>query len=199
MFTIKDSLMKLISHFYILLILVLAGSLQSCDDGYDRVDYTQYFAEEDALLKKYLADTVRWGDSNGPIMPRLDSLAKAAVDTVDNYKDRGGIIYFAKEIGIGEPVTAGKMIGYRYRAYGIVADSVGVPLKMYAGSNYSDLEPAFAIAGQVSSSSGYYTGMNEAIMQMNHLGKSSVIIPSPSGNSNFVTYIYDLEVVYIQK
>ncbi len=199
MFIIKDILMKLFQRFYILLFIVLLAGFQACDDDYKQIDYSKYFAEEDALLKKYLSDTVRWGDSKGEIMARLDSLTKASIDTVDNYKDRGGIIYFSKEIGIGEPVTAGKMIGYRYKAYGIVADSVGVPYRVYAGSNYSDLEPAFAIAGQTSSSSGYYTGLNDAIMLMNHLGKASVILPSPSGNSNFVTYIYDLEVVYIQK
>ena len=190
--------MKLIQRFNILFFFVLFVGLQACEDEYKRIDYAKLTAEENALLQKYLTDTVRFGGPKGEIMPRLDSLTKAAIDTVDYYKDKGGIIYFNQKVGIGEPVTAGKLIGYRYKAYAIL-DSAGVARKRYAGSNYADLEPAFAYAGQVNASSGYYTGINDAIMLMNRFGKSSVILPSTSGNNSFITYIYDLEVVYIEK
>lgn len=190
--------MKLVNRFNILFLFALLLAFQSCEDEYKRVDYSKFYAEENALLQKYLTDKVRYGGPEGELMPRLDSLTRAAIDTVDHYKDKGGIIFFNQEVGVGEPVVAGKLIGYRYKAYAIL-DSAGVARKRYAGSNYTDLEPAFAYAGQVNASSGYYTGLNDAIMLMNRFGKSSVILPSSSGNNGFVTFIYDIEVVYIEK
>ncbi len=196
--------MKLIQRFNILFFFVLLVGLQACEDEYKRIDYAKLTAEENALLQKYLTDTVRFGDPKGEIMPRLDSLTKAAIDTVDYYKDKGGIIYFNQKMGIGEPVKAGKLIGYRYKRFPIILDSKGVAIKFakkprFPENNYDDLEPAFAYAGQVNASTGYYTGLNDAIMLMHLFGKSIVILPSTSGDNGFVSYVYELEVVYIEK
>jgi hypothetical protein len=190
--------MKLFGRFSALSIIGALFLYTSCDE-YKTIDYSKYQAEEIEILNKYLTDKVKYGGENGVEMSRLDSLTKAAIDTVDNYHSHGGIIYFTKEVGVGEPVVAGDIVGYRYKTYAILLDTVGVANRYYAGSNYNDLEPAFGKAGSVSSSSGFYSGINDAILKMNKFGKSTVIVPSTVGNSSYVTYIYDLEVVYIQK
>ncbi len=190
--------MKLFGRLSAALIIAVLLGLSSCDE-YKSIDYSKLQAEEIALLDSYLTDKVKFGGENGVEMSRLDSLTKAAVDTVDNYRTRGGTIYFANQIGDGEPVKAGNVIGYRYKAYAILMDTVGVARRYYAGSNHTDLEPTFALAGKAAPSSGYYSGINDAIMRMNKYGKSTVIVPSTVGNNSYVTYIYDLEVVYIQK
>lgn len=197
--------MKLVNCFNVLFLFVLLLAFQSCEDEYKRVDYSKLMAEENEVLQNYLNHKVHYGDSEGELMTRLDSMTKAAIDTVDYYKDRGGIIFFNQKIGEGEPVVAGKLIGYRYKKYPIVIDSTGVAIKYvnksasWPRTNFDNLDPAFGYAGQVNASVEYYTGINDAIMKMNCFGKSTVILPSSSGDNSFITYIYELEVVYIEK
>lgn len=178
--------------------LLFAGMLafSSCEE-YKPVDYSKYAAEEMALLHTFLTEDVKYGPDS-IVMSRLDSLTITAIDTVDYYHDNAGVLIFNKKVGEGEPVVAGKTIGYRYKSYAIL-DSAGFARVRYAGSNYGDLEPVLATAGKADSYSGYYSGINSAIMQMNRFSKSTVIVPSTLGNNSFITYIYDLEVVYISK
>lgn len=189
--------MKLLKRYNALFIIALIIGFSSCDE-YKTIDYSKLLAEENELLHNFLTEMVHYGGSNGEEMARLDSLTKAAIDTVDNYTNSGGTIYFEHKVGDGEAVESGRAIGYRYRSFAIL-DSSGFARIRYAGGNYEDLEPAFAIAGQTDASSGYYSGINEAIMRMNRFGKSSVIVPSSVGNGSYITYIYDLELVYIAK
>lgn len=179
----------------------LVTVLWACEE-YTTINYAELMREEQETLDQFLTTEVTFGSTQEKLS-RLDSLTRAAVDTV-NRRAQGGIIYFDQEIGQGEQVVTGKKVGYRFKAYYILKNDTIEDLQKqvylrYAGSNYGSVNPATAVAGTPDSYSGYYRGLDDAIRLMRRFGKARVIVPSTIGDNSYITSVYDLELVYIEK
>lgn len=152
----------------------------SCDDPYKTIDYKKLEAEEMALLQEFL-------DLN------LETMVGEAIDTI--HKKTNGMIYFEMHKGTGDSILPGNIVGFRYKFFSIDRDKNDIPVLIEIGSNFTADDPFLYYAGTPSAPA--YSGIDEGIKYMRHLGKSKMIVPSNVGNNNFYTIVAEIEVTYL--
>lgn len=156
----------------------------------------EYLAQEQALLNEFYNSIQEDGNT------WLDSMTAQSVDTID-HRGESGMMLFHTKVGSGDSVKLFKRVGYRFYKYQVLRDEATNEPDIYdIGSNDYSLSPAVYTTyiindGASSQSSGVPLGVNEAILNMKYDGKSTVVCPSPIGDNQYITTVYDLHITYL--
>lgn len=200
--------MNLRSIVYSVVIVFAIVIIAACqEDTY--VSDAERIAAEERLFLQFLDDNYdAYSDSSVIIDTTYtyDTIgAEVFVDTIINRrvfgsKDSVDLVYWEKETGVGDTITSGQQIGYRYKLYKLVfnseTDSVDLDLEL---NQYDYSVPDVATIDQ-RNNQGYltsYFGINEGLQHMKLNGKAWMLIPSSQTSGDYYTRFYEIEVVYI--
>jgi hypothetical protein len=176
---------KTIKSFFAIALIAL--SFVGCEK-YQYIDYRAMAENEQQILDEFY-------DS-----PIFDSLIQLGDTTDARGSKNNGWFLITKDVGTGDKITTGKIVGLRYTLYVLGRDNGKVTFTDTI-DNYSKLDPDLFIAG-----SSEIMGLNYAIANMRKYGKGIVVLPSTWWEkqnsyqpSNYYSIVYDFEVTYLEK
>lgn len=169
----------------------------ACRDNNKYINPKELIDAELALLDRYYNQMM---DNE---MTRLDSMSAIAIDTVDN-RFESGLMLFHTKIGDGDSVKLFKRVGYRFKAYSVTEDSLGVTRETYSGSNEYAAAPTTYVTyilndANAANSTKVALGINEALQHMRLNGESKIVLPSTIGGVNgYFSTVYEIKVTYLE-
>lgn len=158
-------------------------------------------AAESQLYLKFLSENFDLYSDSSVVDTLVGSMGDSLVKRVFGNKDSVDLVYWEKEKGIGDTITSGQKVGYRYKLYSIANnDSSGVVDKLLVVNSFNNLNPDVATIDARSSSTGYllnYVGLNEGLQHMRLNGKAWMFMPSSQTSNDYYSRFYEIEVVYV--
>lgn len=186
---------KRINNIILGIALLAIFGLGSCESN-SYVNPQEYLDDELELLNEFYGIDKDYG--------WLDSMSAVAIDTVDR-RQATGMMLFHTKIGEGDSIKIYKKVGFRYKQYQILTDTLDQPGLYYYGSNEFLPSPTvyttFLISDATSAySTGVPQGVNEAILRMRNGGEARVVVPSTiNANISYITTVYDLKITYLEE
>lgn len=200
------NLRTIVYSIVIVLAIVFATACQ--EDTY--VSDTERAAAEERMYLQFLDENYdAYSDSSVIIDTTYTyNTIGVLVDTIINRrvfgsKDVVDLVYWEKETGIGDTITSGQQVGYRYKLYTLVfnSETESVELDLVDNPDYDSFIPGSAIIDQ-RNSQGYltsYFGINEGLQHMKLNGKAWILMPSTQASGGYISLFYEIEVVYLSR